>query len=97
MLISQLPTEPWYASIGDNTLADAILDRLMHNAHRLVLKGESMRKVLGRLTEDEHLKLIIRTLDALEKYVFTFGRNRCSASPECTVNWPLSHIQQSIT
>ena len=54
-VISQLPTDQWYASIGDNTLADAILDRLMHNAHRLPLKGESMRKILGQLTEDEHL------------------------------------------
>ncbi|MCP4992365.1 MAG: ATP-binding protein [Gammaproteobacteria bacterium] len=55
LMISQLPTDQWYASIGDNTLADAILDRLMHNAHRLQLKGESMRKILGQLTEDEHL------------------------------------------
>jgi len=55
MIVSQLPTDQWYASIGDNTLADAILDRLMHNAHRLQLKGESMRKVMGALTEDEHL------------------------------------------
>ena len=43
-IISQLPTEQWYQAIGDNTLADAILDRLMHNAHRINLKGESMRK-----------------------------------------------------
>ena len=55
LVISQLPTDQWYASIGDNTLADAILDRLMHNAHRLPLKGESMRKQMGQLTEDEHL------------------------------------------
>ncbi len=55
VVISQLPTDQWYASIGDNTLADAILDRLMHNAHRLPLKGESMRKILGQLTEGEHL------------------------------------------
>ncbi|MCU7920462.1 MAG: ATP-binding protein [Candidatus Thiodiazotropha sp. (ex Epidulcina cf. delphinae)] len=48
-------TDPWYVSIGDNTLADAILDRLMHNAHRLPLEGESMRKRMGQLTEDEHL------------------------------------------
>lgn len=45
LVISQLPTEEWYQSIGDNTLADAILDRLMHNAHRIKLKGESMRKM----------------------------------------------------
>lgn len=44
LMISQLPTDQWYQSIGDNTLADAILDRLMHNAHRINLKGESMRK-----------------------------------------------------
>ena len=56
VMISQLPTDQWYAAIGDNTLADAILDRLMHNAHRLPLKGESMRKVLGELTEREHLE-----------------------------------------
>ncbi len=46
-IISQLPTDQWYQSIGDNTLADAILDRLMHNAHRIKLTGESMRKKLA--------------------------------------------------
>lgn len=55
LIISQLPTDQWNVSIGDNTLADAILDRLMHNAHRLQLKGESMRKRMALLTEDEHL------------------------------------------
>lgn len=49
VMISQLPTDQWYASIGDNTLADAILDRLMHNAHRMALKGESMRKTQGKI------------------------------------------------
>jgi DNA replication protein DnaC len=49
VMISQLPTDQWYAAIGDNTLADAILDRLMHNAHRLPLKGESMRKKRGAI------------------------------------------------
>ena len=44
LVASQLPVDQWYATIGDNTLADAILDRLIHNAHRLTLKGESMRK-----------------------------------------------------
>lgn len=56
LVISQLPTDQWYASIGDNTLADAILDRLMHNAHRLLLKGESMRKIMRDLTHGEHLE-----------------------------------------
>lgn len=44
LMISQLPTDQWHGAIGDNTLADAILDRLMHNAHRIKLNGESMRK-----------------------------------------------------
>ena len=55
IIISQLPTDQWYQSIGDNTLADAILDRLMHNAHRIKLKGESMRKLQSELTQSEHL------------------------------------------
>ena len=49
VIISQLPTDQWYQSIGDNTLADAILDRLMHNAHRIRLKGESMRKLQSEI------------------------------------------------
>ena len=43
-IASQLPVEKWHAAIGDATLADAILDRLVHNAHRIELRGESMRK-----------------------------------------------------
>ena len=57
IMISQLPTDQWYQSIGDNTLADAILDRLMHNAHRIKLKGESMRKTHSELTDREHLEV----------------------------------------
>lgn len=53
VVVSQLPTEEWYGSLGDNTLADAILDRLMHNAHRLQLKGESMRKRGASLAQSE--------------------------------------------
>ena len=44
LVASQLPIEKWHKIIGDPTLADAILDRLAHNAHKLALKGESMRK-----------------------------------------------------
>jgi DNA replication protein DnaC len=46
IMTSQLPVEHWHESIGDPTLADAILDRLIHNAHRINLKGGSMRKKL---------------------------------------------------
>lgn len=43
IVTSQVPVERWHDVIGDPTLADAILDRLIHNAHHLVLKGKSMR------------------------------------------------------
>ena len=44
IVTSQLPVSAWHEAIGDPTLADAILDRLVHNAHKIELKGESMRK-----------------------------------------------------
>ncbi len=44
LITSQLPVDRWHGVIGDPTLADAILDRLVHNAHRIQLKGESLRK-----------------------------------------------------
>ena len=44
LVTSQLDVEHWYDNLGDPTLADAILDRLVHNAHRITLRGESLRK-----------------------------------------------------
>ena len=44
LLASQLPLEHWHEVIGDATFADAILDRLVHHAHRISLKGASMRR-----------------------------------------------------
>ena len=44
MIASQLPVKHWHDYIGEATLADAILDRLVHGSHRLELKGGSMRK-----------------------------------------------------
>jgi len=44
LITSQLPIDHWHDHIGDPTIADAIMDRLIHNAHRIQLKGESMRK-----------------------------------------------------
>ena len=44
MLTSQLPIAKWNSQIGDSTLAEGILDRIVHRAHRIELRGESMRK-----------------------------------------------------
>lgn len=44
IITSQLPISKWYDVIGEQTIADAILDRIVHAAHRLELKGESLRK-----------------------------------------------------
>jgi DNA replication protein DnaC len=54
LITSQLPASQWHQNIGDATLADAILDRLLHNSHKLKLKGESMRKTRSNMTESDH-------------------------------------------
>jgi DNA replication protein DnaC len=44
LITSQIPVDHWHGLIGDPTLADAILDRIVHNAHRIQLRGDSLRK-----------------------------------------------------
>ena len=48
ILTSQVPVANWHAQIGDPTSTDSILDRLVHNAHRIDLKGDSLRKKNGK-------------------------------------------------
>jgi len=50
LVTSQLPVPKWHEYLAEPTIADAILDRLVHNAYRLELKGESMRKTNANLT-----------------------------------------------
>jgi DNA replication protein DnaC len=50
IITTQLPIANWHDTIKDPTIADAILDRLIHNAHKITLKGESMRKLRSGLT-----------------------------------------------
>lgn len=50
LVTSQLPVKHWHENVADPTLADAILDRLVHNAYKLLLSGESMRKKQSKLT-----------------------------------------------
>ena len=47
IFVSQIPVNKWYELLGDQTVADAILDRVVHSSHRIELKGESMRKKNG--------------------------------------------------
>ena len=53
LITSQFPVDHWHETIADPTLADAILDRLVHNAYKLELKGESMRKRKKQLTQTD--------------------------------------------
>jgi DNA replication protein DnaC len=53
---SQYPVSKWHDRIGEPTTADAILDRIVHNAHKIPLKGESMRKTKANLTDRDQRK-----------------------------------------
>ena len=48
IITSQLPLEKWYEYLAEPTIADAILDRIVHHSHRIALKGESLRKKQAR-------------------------------------------------
>ena len=54
LVTSQLPLDKWHDALGDPTFADAILDRLVHNAYKLKLKGGSMGKKKANLTQPDH-------------------------------------------
>jgi DNA replication protein DnaC len=53
IITSQLEPKEWHAVIGDETIADAVCDRIVHNAHKVKLGGESIRKVKGTLTKTQ--------------------------------------------
>lgn len=52
IIVGQIPLEHWHELLPDPTVADAILDRLVHNAHKIALKGDSMRKVIANVQQD---------------------------------------------
>lgn len=54
IITSQIPVNKWYDVIGEKTVADAILDRLVHNAQRLELKGESLRRKMNKKEEENN-------------------------------------------
>ena len=51
IIVSQMPIEKWHTIIGDFTLGDALLDRIVHSSHKIILKGESLRKKKKPLSE----------------------------------------------
>ncbi|MGB2906058.1 MAG: IS21-like element helper ATPase IstB [Candidatus Aminicenantaceae bacterium] len=57
IVATQIPVDQWHELFGNPTLADAIMDRIIHNAYRLELKGESMRKNKPSLTHSGHLEV----------------------------------------
>lgn len=59
LITAQLPVAAWHEMIGEPTIADAILDRIVHNAHRITLKGDSMRrqKAPHGLTQDANIEI----------------------------------------
>jgi DNA replication protein DnaC len=54
LIVSQVPVENWYDIIAAPTIADAVMDRLVHNAYRIDMQGESMRKKLSKLTTENN-------------------------------------------
>jgi DNA replication protein DnaC len=53
LITSQLPVASWHEALNDPTMADAILDRVLHNAYKIELKGESMRKLRSKIDATE--------------------------------------------
>jgi DNA replication protein DnaC len=56
IVTSQLPLDQWHANIGDSTLADVIMDRLVHNAYKIKLEGDSLRKQQANLTTTNEIE-----------------------------------------
>jgi len=54
MVVTQIPVAEWHEQFANPTLADAIMDRIVHNEYRLELKGEPMRKRVSNLTHASH-------------------------------------------
>ena len=55
IITSQIPVHLWYEVIGEKTIADAIMDRIVHDAHRIELLGDSLRKKRNKLKNMENL------------------------------------------
>jgi len=65
ILTSQLPVSRWQGQIGDPTLADGILDRLVHDAHRMEMRGDSTRKNRGKKESGQRVSISVVCDDTL--------------------------------
>jgi DNA replication protein DnaC len=92
IITSQLPVNKWYQVISEKTIADAILDRIIHDAHRMELKGESLRKKRQAVEEssDDYkpVNLLFLTTAFKANYTTLRQQNRWSISQE--INWSTS-------
>lgn len=82
LVTSQMPISQWHDVLADPTLADAILDRLVHNAYKLELRGESMRKLMINLDLFRTLSYIIHNQRRCVHTTVRKRRNGCPVSPE---------------
>ena len=91
LITAQVPIAKWHGLIGEPAIADAILDRAIHNAHRIALKGESMRKAKARpdLTSSTSRRTIPadsnQAPDADPSQVSGIFRNGCPGLTEIAV------------
>jgi len=60
IITSQIPISKWHEIIGEQTIADAILDRIVHDAHRIEMKGDSLRKKKQKKSEEEIESIILK-------------------------------------
>ena len=60
IITSQVPISKWHEIIGEQTIADAILDRIVHDAHRIVMKGDSLRKKKQQKSEEDIESIILK-------------------------------------
>lgn len=73
LFATQMPVEQWHPQIQDPTLADAILDRIVHDSIRVSLQGESMRKLTSKLTQPQELALEKKEKKTVDKKEKTDG------------------------
>lgn len=73
LITSQLPVERWYEIIGDPTLADAILDRIIHNAYRIELTGDSMRKLKAAAHTEPEARPPVKQVPMLRQALSSAG------------------------